>query len=146
MTLKMFIVLLFMIPSVVCAHEEVSLYNLEGKPGAYIDEEMTIYLWSGTPVAYLHNESGKLNIYGFNGKHLGWFVNGVVYDHEGKTIGGVKEAVKVFSFRLEPEPYKSSKKYKPDKYYREQAPFQPTLSMNWTDLSLRVFLLQGLND
>ena len=52
--------------------DEISLFNSEGKPVAYIAEELTIYLWSGKPVAYLDEDSsGGFHVYGFNGKHLG---------------------------------------------------------------------------
>ncbi len=35
---------------------------------------LTIYLWGGKPVAYLSAESDDgFHVYGFNGKHLGWF-------------------------------------------------------------------------
>lgn len=44
---------------------------------AYIDadDELTIYLWGGKPVAYLERDTGnEFHVYGFSGKHLGWFV------------------------------------------------------------------------
>jgi hypothetical protein len=48
-----------------------TLFDINGNPVAYIDydDEDIIYLWDGIPVAYLDYES---NIYGFNGKYLGW--------------------------------------------------------------------------
>ena len=53
-------------------------------------EELTIYMWSGEPVAYLMNDSaGGYHVYGFNGKHLGWFVGSVVRNHRGDAAGGV---------------------------------------------------------
>lgn len=125
------------------ADEEVSLFDASGKPTAYIAEELTIYLWSGKPVAYLHSESGKVHIYGYNGKHLGWFVRGIVRDHEGNAVGAVKE---VFHSAVEYEPYKSYKQYKPYKSYREYAPYQPYLSRDWSQLPLRLYLMQGANN
>lgn len=122
------------------ADDETSIFDAAGKPTAYIAEELTIYLWSGKPVAYLHSESGKVHIYGFNGKHLGWFVRGIVRDHEGNAVGAVKE---VFRSSIEHEPYKSYKEYKPYKSYREYAPYQPYLGSDWSQLPLRLFLMQG---
>jgi 4-fold beta-flower domain-containing protein len=57
------------------AQDETTLFSSQGKPTAYIADDSTIYLWSGKPVAYLYPDSVNdgLNIYGFNGKHLGWF-------------------------------------------------------------------------
>lgn len=125
------------------ADDEVSLFDSAGKPVGYIAEELTIYLWSGKAVAYLHSESGKVHVYGFNGKHLGWFVKGIVRDHDGSAIGGVKE---VFKSSVEYEPYKAYKEYKPYKSYREYAPYQPYLSQNWGDMPLRLFLMQGASN
>jgi hypothetical protein len=71
-------------------HQELSkmektLYNAEGEPVAYISDSLTkaIYLWDGHPVAYLCN----YHVYGFNGRHLGWYIDGMVYDADGKGIG-----------------------------------------------------------
>ena len=49
---------------------EETLFDSGGKPIAYIDhaDEATIYSFAGKPLAYL----GGDNIFGFNGKHLGW--------------------------------------------------------------------------
>jgi hypothetical protein len=68
--------------AVKCAaqEEETALFNSDGSPVAYIaleNDDLTIYMWSGKPVAYLESSSGGgFSIYGFNGKHLGWFVKG----------------------------------------------------------------------
>jgi hypothetical protein len=61
--------------------DEFSLYDSRGEAAAFIDPEhdTTIYLWSGKPMAYLDKNS----VYGFNGKHLGWFIKGAIYDHDG---------------------------------------------------------------
>lgn len=122
------------------ADDEISLFDSGGQPIAYVAEELTIYLWSGKPIAYLYSQSGKLRVYGFNGKHLGWYVKGLIYDHDGNAVGGVREA---FSSYLAYEPYKAHKQYKPYKAYREYAPYQPYLSNNWSDMPLKIFLLQG---
>ena len=123
--------------------DETTLFDSGGKPVAYIAEELTIYLWSGKPVAYLYSDAGKVHVYGFNGKHLGWFIKGVVRDHDGNAVGAVKE---VFRSSVEYEPYKAYKQYKPYKGYREYAPYQPYLSRNWSEIPLRLFLLQGASE
>lgn len=75
--------------------DEISLFNSNGKARAYIaiGEEMTIYMWNGKPAAYLESDRGVkgFRICGFNGKHLGWFVDGVVRDHQGDAACAVKE-------------------------------------------------------
>jgi hypothetical protein len=71
--------------------QEITLFDYDGTPVAYIDtdEDLTIFLWNGTPVAYLSQSS----VYGFNGKHLGWFKKGIVWDREGYGVGFVEGAV-----------------------------------------------------
>jgi len=121
--------------------DEISLFNSEGKPVAYIAEELTNYLWSGKPVAYLDEDSsGGFHVYGFNGKHLGWFVRGIIRDHQGHRVGGVKE---VFLSSTQFEPFKSFKQFKPFKSFKEFAPFRPFFDNTWSDTSLRLFLFQG---
>ena len=86
--------------------EEITLFNSKGKAVAYlaVNDEMTVYLWSGKPVAYLEPDQGAkgFHIYGFNGKHLGWFIEGVVRDHDGDAACAVKERLKSTEY----EPYK----------------------------------------
>lgn len=123
------------------ADDEISLFNSKGSATAYIAENLTIFLWSGKPVAYLEIDSGDMSLYGFNGKHLGWFVDGVVYDHNGDAVGAVKEA---FSSSVEYEPYKSYKEYEPYKSYKEYAPYMPSLSSSgWSKIPFKIFLMQG---
>src|ERR1035437_161253 len=119
--------------------EEVSLFSGVGKAEAYIAiaDELTIYLWSGKPVAYLETDSdGGYHVYGFNGKHLGWFVKGVMRDHKGVAFCAVKHAVKT----TDSEPYKSYKQYKPYKAYTQYAPYRPYFSNSFGDTPCRVLL------
>jgi len=126
------------------SEDEVSLFDSKRKPVAYVAEDLTIYLWSGKPVAYLQKDSsGGVHVYGFNGKHLGWFVKGIVRDHKGKVAGGIKE---VFSAPTEFESFKSFKQFKPFKSFREFAPFRPFIANTWSDTSLKLFLLTGVID
>ncbi len=124
--------------------DEISLYDSTGKATAYVAEELTIYLWSGKPVAYLDKDSaGGFHVYGFNGKHLGWFVGGVLRDDQGKAVGAVAEA---FATPPRSDPFKSFKQFTPFKAFQEFAPFRPAFSNTWSDTSLKLFLLQGTSD
>ncbi len=56
---------------------ETTLYNKTGKPVAYFAEDgETIYLWDGRAVAYLLGDM----VFGWNGRQLGWFANGTIFD------------------------------------------------------------------
>jgi hypothetical protein len=123
------------------AAQEVSLFDQSGKPQAYIalDDEMTIYLWSGTPVAYLKDgDGGGYDVYGFNGKHLGWFTAGVIWDHHGDASCATQDRLRSTQY----EQYKSYKQYKPYKSYTEYAPYRPHFSNGFGDTPCQ-FLLAG---
>lgn len=123
------------------ADDEVSLFDSQGRATAYVAQDLTIYLWAGKPVAYLHaDSSGGFHVYGFNGKHLGWLVSGVLRDHDGRAVGAVEAA---FSGYTEYEPYKGYKQYAPYKSYRQYAPYRPYLTSTWSRTPLQLFLLRG---
>ncbi len=65
--------------------DELPLFNAKGEAVAYLNtvKRDTIYLWSGDPVAYVSGGS----VYGFNGVHLGWFEDGLLWNHDGQAIG-----------------------------------------------------------
>lgn len=124
------------------ADDEVTLFDGRGKAKAYIalSDEMTIYLWSGKPVAYLDRDSsGGFHVYGFNGKHLGWLVGGIVRDHEGNAACARKERLRSTEF----EPFKSFKEFKPFKSFKEFAPFRPSFSRSWSDTPCHLVLAEG---
>ena len=123
-------------------NDEVTLFDATGKPVAYVADGLTIYLWSGKPVAYLwEDRRGGFHIYGFNGKHLGWFVKGVVRDHSGDAAGGLKET---FRSTTQLEPLKGLKELKPLKNLRELPPLRPLFSLQWSDTPLKFLLLAGV--
>jgi hypothetical protein len=142
--MKYYLVVLFVCFSAfVNAQSEISLFNSEGEATAYIDtEDGTIYLWEGKPVAYLHKKNGTFHIYGFNGEHLGWFVDGIVRDHEGNAVGVTEKATNMYTGY---EPYKGYKEPKPYKDYREYAPYKPYFSNSWSSINFSLFLIQGIS-
>ena len=103
-------------------------------------DDSTIYLWNGEPVAYLVSQ----DIYGFNGKHLGWFTKGVVYNHDGDVVGAVTSRLKT------PQPLcslKSLKSLRPLKSLKELRPLKPLFHLSWADDdTLKHFLLAGKDD
>ena len=117
---------------------EKTLYNANGEPVAYISDAPTkaIYLWDGHAVAYLYD----YHVYGYNGLHLGWFLDNIVYDSEGKRIG--------FTSTSCPLPvYKETgkaKKYPLDKAGpRYEPPPLPDLSFDYSSEDFEEFLRKG---
>jgi hypothetical protein len=117
--------------------EEISLFNAQGAAIAYIDadEDLTIYLWSGEPVAYLDDG----NVYGFNGKHLGWFERGAIWGKDGGAACATAAAMPSTQF----EPFKSFKQFKPFKSFKEFAPLKPLFSGRFGSMSCAVLLAAG---
>ena len=81
---------------------------------------------SGAAVAYLDGES----VYRFNGKHLGWFRNRNVYDHDGNLV--------VIGSPYQRPPYQS-KTAPPTKEPQDPEPTMPALKSSWSSLSAREF-------
>jgi hypothetical protein len=135
--LATFLVIFLFVPAIGYARE-ISLFNDAGEAVAYIDtdNEMNIYLWKGEPVAYLDGES----IYGFNGKHLGWFKKGIIWDHEGYAVGFIEGAVNKLT-KL--ERLKGLQKLTPLKSLPQLEPLEPVHKSQWARLPLEIFLSMG---
>lgn len=131
----------------VFAQNEISLFDAKGKPIAYIDmddedDDCTIYLWDGRPAVYLWKDDGDFHIYGFNGKHLGWYSKGIIRDHDGNIVGASKKALDAHT---DYEPYKSLKRFKPFKHFKQFVPvIKPYMTRSWSTAGLETFLLQGV--
>ncbi|MCS6472547.1 hypothetical protein NX871_21685 [Burkholderia thailandensis] len=118
---------------------ETTLFDSAGVPVAYIDhaDEDTIYAFSGEPLAYI--DKGE-HIYGFNGIHIGWFQDGVLWDHSGARAGFTGSTCPVFT---KFEPFKGFKKFKPFRAFQKFAPFQPFKNSNNLGMPLHDWLARG---
>lgn len=116
---------------------ETTLFNRNGKPVAYIaDDKETIYLWDGRAVAYLSEDQ----VYGYNGKQLGWFANGTVFDIYGLRSGFMLSKSPIVTHR---EPIKSPKKTKKAKAVRQIAVVKPALCYGYSEKILEDLLAEG---
>jgi len=133
---------LFALAGALSFAQEISLFDYNGRATAYIagDGNNTIYLWNGRPVAYIFFDKGDYHIYGFNGRHLGWFDEGIVRDNRGEAVGAEKSA---HPKRTRAEPEKSAKREKPVASLRGFAPIKPVFSKKWSKTSLNIMLSQG---
>ena len=118
---------------------EVTLFGRSGDPQAYIAsrDSNTIYSFSGEPLAYVDD---KANIYGFNGKHLGWFEDDIVWNHQGRRVGFTSTSCPVLR---QFEPFKGFKQFKPFKGFKQFAPFKPVKTGSVASESLLDFLKAG---
>jgi len=115
----------------------MTFYDANGNATAYLDNDgKTLFLWNGKPVAYLYSD----NVFGFNGKHLGWLEGGIIWDHGGQKCGFTKQQLKRFP-RF--EPFKAFKQFKPFKSFRQFAPFKPFKKTSISATNLHDFLESG---
>lgn len=117
---------------------EETLFDIKGNPVAYIayDNEPVIYMWKGKPVAYLYGDC----IFGFNGKHLGWFEKGIVWNMDGLINGFNKNSADVY---LSFEPFKGFKEFLPIKSFKEFAHMKPLYKMTKSSCPLSKLLMSG---
>lgn len=103
-----------------------TLFDKKGNAVAYIapDYRETIYLWEGRPAAYLFEQ---LHIFGINGRHLAWFINGIVFNTYGERIGFTSETCPVPPGK---EPAKGKKCPMSEMRPRWRIPPTPALTFN----------------
>jgi hypothetical protein len=135
-------ILLFCRVSVLADDNEITLFDRDGTPVAYIamDDHMNIYLWKGEPVAYLKKEGRDTHVYRFNGEHLGWFEKGIVWDDEGYAVGFIDGAVTKMT-KL--EPLKGLRKLTPLKNLEKLSPLKPLFREKFSATPLKLFLSSG---
>ncbi|MDD2716425.1 MAG: ankyrin repeat domain-containing protein [Candidatus Wallbacteria bacterium] len=130
-------------------NQEIALHDMSGNASAYIDnsgvqsknKSKPIFLWDGRLVGFLM-DAGLLHIYGANGRHLGFLIDGKIFNHQGEIEGFIKG----FLFRrTNVETIKNTRKYCEISKAFEKAPQLCRLTENWAVDSLETFLLLGEN-
>jgi hypothetical protein len=116
-----------------------TLYNKNGDAVAYISDDYheTIYLWEGNPVAYLYEDQ---HVYGINGRHLGWFIDDILFANNGARIGFTINSCPV---PVAKEPIKVEKSVRDEIQPRWSAPAFPKLSFDFADMDLDDLLGEG---
>lgn len=141
------LVTIFLACSMLCGihktDHEINLYNSSGSATAYIDDYLTdqvVYLWDGTPVAYLHKNFTSTDVYWFNGKHLGWFEDGLLRNNDGYIVLATRQAAGKLTYG---ETLKGLKNTPPEKKYRELEPVKPYFGTLWASASAAEYLQAG---
>lgn len=106
----------------------MKFFNRYGSPVTYLKDNEVFYSFSGRPLAYLKDEV----IYSYQGKCLGWLIDGWVRDRTGNAVffgdnpvGGPLCPLT----KLAPIP--SLPKIPPIPSIPEIPPIRPLLSLNW---------------
>ena len=118
--------------------DALSFYDSQGKATAYIavEDGLAVYMWSGEAVAYLAEDS----FFGVNGKHLGWYQDGAIYDRAGAIV-----AVPAAALAQTPDPARprSPRQQLPPAREREARPSKPVFGRSWSKTPAREFFLSG---
>ncbi len=116
-----------------------TLFDKDGNPVAYIadDHNATIYLWDGSPVAYIYEGE---HVYGINGRHLGWWLDEILYNVDGHRIAFASGTCPVAIGKELPK----NKKQRIDEIRpRWKAPPLPKLLFDFASQELVDFLREG---
>ncbi len=128
---------------------EASIY-VYGFPDVTLNvNDLIIRSWNHQPLAYLYFDPIDVStglIYGFNGKHLGWYFEGSFYNNSGKLIGNLfSKWRKMHIDRINPS---STISYSiPSKRDRETPRIRPSYSSLWEsedDQLLSKYLVMGI--
>lgn len=136
-------IILLLSPGSVYPLDEVTLFDRGGNPTAYIapDDDGTIYMWDGNPAAYIERDPMEgYDVWGYNGKHLGWFFEGLFYDHNGYVVGFAHGSVNMMT---KFEPIKGFKQPRPIRNIKDIPPIKPVLNKIWSRTNLSDFLNGG---
>lgn len=141
---KLYITLLlfFLFVPAMSYAKKISLYNHTGEAVAYIaDDEMKIYLSNGEAVAYLDDQS----LYSVNGKHLGWFKEGIAWDREGCAVGFIEGAYSngVYTKVADVESLKGRRALTPFKSSQAPSPVEPMYKSQWATQPMEKFFALG---
>lgn len=106
---------------------------------AYLHYDLhgSIFLWNGRAVACLYENE---HVYGINGKHLGWFIDDVLYTNDGSRIGFT---IATCPGPVEQEPAKVERRPVDQIRPRWKRPPTPKLGFTLSGRDLGAFLEEG---
>jgi len=99
----------------------------------------------GEAVSYLVNGCGQgcSFIYTWEGSHIGFFENGIIYDLQGAIVGGVRGALNITYYT----PYAKYAQYAQYPKYARYAPYtKPVYSNSVSKWPLKAFMTQDSSD
>ena len=117
---------------------ETTIYDIHRRARIYLadDADNAIYTWDGHAVACLDGEQ----VYGWRGRHIGWFVDGILYDGTGYRVGFTSETCTTAPY---PEPTKYSRRT-PAKRFTHSDPYtRPKFSQGNSHQDLDDFIRQN---
>lgn len=118
--------------------QEVVLYDASATAAAYIvGDTLSVHLWSGEPIAYLEQDpfGDSFSVYSPFGRHLGWFDEGFIWDHDGRIVGFMGGALDA-TLREPPRGEHLFSHLPLLRRPREAAPLRPLWRYTWSSTGL----------
>lgn len=109
------------------------IYNRYGEPVLRLLDNGRLVGFDGLSVGFLEG----VNLYNYRGKHVGWFENGIMRDHDSECVGFGENVMDV------PRPLLPFKQFKPFpafvqfeefRPFRQMAPFRTVKKYGWSEL------------
>lgn len=117
------------------SNESDVIYNRFGKPIFRLLNNGRIITFPGVSKGFLKGDS----LYNYNGKHVGWFVQGLVRDHQGHVVGfgeKVTDSTHPYLPYKQYKPYAGYVQYEPYRPYLPYEPYRPYKSYSWSNIDL----------
>lgn len=112
-----------------------AFYDKNGTPTLYYNENKNAFFsYNGQPFFYLKRDFSNTDthVYDFNGKHIGWYDQGKLYNNNGDIFLFTQTAGVIVILKL--EPIKGIEQILPIKPIEELPPIKPFFSMNVVNL------------
>ncbi len=111
------------------------IYNRFGKPIYRLFDNGRIVDFSGRSFGFLQGNS----LYNYQGRHIGWYSNGIVRDHSGNVVGFgevVTDSIHPFLPFKQFKPFAGFVQFEPFRPFLQFEPFRPFKSYLWSGVEL----------
>ncbi|MGE5041331.1 MAG: 4-fold beta flower protein [Candidatus Levyibacteriota bacterium] len=111
------------------------IYNRYGHPMFRLFGNGRIVTFQGKSAGFIKGDS----LYNYEGKHVGWYSDGLIRDHQGLVVGfgqRVTDGIKPFLPFKQFKPFPSPLEFEPFRPFTEFEPFRPFKSFYWSDIEL----------
>lgn len=108
------------------------IYSKEGIPLLRVFGNGRLVNFNGKSIGFLDND----NVYDYNGNHRGWFIEGILRDHEGNCVGFgeyVGKTLHPFLPFKQFRPFSSFVEFEPFRPFKNFTPLKPFFNIDWSE-------------
>jgi hypothetical protein len=111
------------------------IYDRYGRPVFRVLDNGRFVTFSGKNMGFLKGDS----LYNYVGRHVGWYSNGLVRDHQGNVVGfgqNVTDSIRPFLPFKQFKPFASFVEFESFRPFTQFEPFRPFKRFYWSDIDL----------